>query len=196
MIYLASGSPRRRELLKWTGIPFAMADKNEIDEQNHENLPPAQYAMDLALKKARAAQGIDEGLVLGADTIVVKRGGVILEKPDGMEGAKAHLRELSGQWHTVITAIALVEIPDGRELVDVEATRVLFSDLTDGEIDVYVATGEPMDKAGSYGIQEKGALIVSRIEGCYFNVVGLPLVKLTQMLDNFGIKRADLIKGR
>ncbi len=177
-----------------------------MDETNSGNLPPVQYAESLALKKARSAFGASDCLVIGADTIVVFEG-KILEKPNDRNQAAEYLRMLSGSWHTVITALAIVrynekgvppEIEENHpdtlsSVVSSEITRVLFSTLSNNEIERYVQSNEPMDKAGAYGIQEKGALLVSRVEGCFYNVVGLPLYKLCTLLDKMGIKRESFI---
>ncbi|MFP4459529.1 MAG: Maf family protein [Candidatus Zixiibacteriota bacterium] len=211
IIYLASSSPRRIELLERAGIPFAKVMKEEFAEENTFDLSPAEYATWLALCKASKALDIENGFVLGADTIVVQRGD-IMEKPDDIKHAKEHLSRLSGKWHTVITALALVRYPEGMaELEDsppekiigklsanrmtaFEATRVLFSNLTEEEIDAYVSSREPSDKAGAYGIQEKGALLVERVEGCFYNVVGLPLFRLMKVLGEFGLDRLSFLK--
>lgn len=211
IIHMASKSPRRGELLSRVGIPFELVEKDEFPEENIHDLPPAEYACWLALCKASKAQNIDNGLVLGADTIVVQRG-VIMEKPENDIKAKEYLSRLSGKWHTVITALAIVKYPDGpvelekkppstcigrlseNRMTAFEATRVLFSYLTDDEIDAYITTREPADKAGAYGIQEKGALLVDRVEGCFYNVVGLPLHRLTKLLAEFDIPRVKLIE--
>jgi septum formation protein len=177
-LVLASQSPRRRELLATAGIPFTVrvADVEEIRTPSE---PADSYARRLARAKAEAAwQGRNE-IVLGADTIVVLEQDV-LEKPRDAADARAMLRRLAGREHTVITAICLRH-PGGVQ-VDSSATSVRFTPLTDAEIDAYVATGEPMDKAGAYAIQGLASKFVEHVEGCYFNVIGLPLSQVYRYL--------------
>ena len=177
-LVLASQSPRRRELLSTAGIPFTLRVR-EVEEIRAPGEPPDDYARRLARAKAEAAwEGRDE-IVLGADTIVVLDQQV-LEKPRDAADARAMLQRLSGREHTVITAICLRH-PAGVQ-VDSTATRVGFAPLTAGEIDAYVATGEPMDKAGGYAIQGLASKFVERVEGCYFNVIGLPLSQVYRYL--------------
>jgi len=192
-IYLASESPRRRELLRRVGIPFEPVERNSVESPPFEPDRPENYAITLALAKAQAATVPDDALVLGCDTIVVHRGEV-LEKPKDTAQAKAFLSRLQGDWHRVFTGIALWEPSSSRTEAGHEMTRVRFRPMTEKEIKAYVATGEPMDKAGAYGIQEKGALIVQEIRGDYFNVVGLPLFRLTVLLARFNISFEDLIQ--
>ncbi|HEX3030740.1 MAG TPA: Maf family protein [Bacillota bacterium] len=147
----------------------------------------------LAAQKARAvAAQLTQGLVLGADTIVVKgspeKGHLILGKPaDGPEAA-VMLRSLSGTSHQVITGVALIEAATGRERLAHEITEVRFRELQEEEITAYITSGEPLDKAGAYAIQGLGAVFVAGINGCYSNVVGLPLARLSTMLSEFGIR--------
>jgi septum formation protein len=171
MLVLASASPRRREILTAAGIPFRTAVPG-IEESPLPGETPAAYAQRLARDKARALPCTPGDIILAADTIVVA-GGEILEKPRDAEDARRMLRLLSGRAHQVITGICL-RTPD-REVVDAETTTVYFAALSDAEISAYVASGEPADKAGAYAIQGLASKFVSRIEGCYFNVVGLPI---------------------
>lgn len=185
-LILASSSPRRAGLLRQIGLCFEIAPSN-FDER-HENRPaaPAKLVEELALGKARdVAAGRKGGLVLGADTVVILEGAV-LEKPADAAEAREMLAGLAGKWHEVYTGLALVEAESGRSLIGHERTRVLFRPLKMAEIAAYVASGEPLDKAGAYGIQGLGATLVARIEGCYTNVVGLPLPRLTLMLREMG----------
>ncbi|HHS49605.1 MAG TPA: septum formation protein Maf [candidate division Zixibacteria bacterium] len=192
-LYLASDSPRRSELLARVGIPFEKISRREVlDIPPFDPLTPERYAVELAVRKARSGLPPAPGLVLGCDTIVVQQGR-LLEKPATDDVAREYLRLLQGSTHTVITGIALLDTPDGRIEADFEATDVLFAPMTAEEIDAYIATGEPMDKAGAYGIQEKGALLVREIRGDYFNVVGLPLFRLTALLHRFSIKRLEIV---
>jgi len=190
-LILASRSPRRRKLLAQLGLDFEV-HPSDLDENATNHRLPEQLVEQLALEKARAvAPRFPEALTLGADTIVVLDGDV-LNKPADETEARAMLRRLSGRTHTVYTGVALVHPASRREVVDYEATQVTFAPLTDAEIDAYVATGSPLDKAGAYGIQDDyGAVFIRRIEGDYYNVVGLPLHRLYRMLRNHF---ADLIE--
>jgi septum formation protein len=183
VLVLASASPRRAELLRTAGIPFEVrpAPEVEIDEGNgaaalrHD---PARYAVTLALAKAEAVQAAHPTrLVLGADTVVVLDG-TILEKPADRADAERILGLLSGRRHRVITAVALLGGPAAPRWTGWEETEVEFLPLAAGAIARYCDTGEPFDKAGAYGIQGYGALMVRRVAGCYFNVMGLPLALL------------------
>ena len=185
-IILASNSPRRRELLAQIGLAFTVAP-TDVDERVRPGESPQGYAERLALDKARAAAlRVKAGIVIAADTIVVA-GGTILGKPADAEDARRMLKELSGREHEVVTGLAVMDTTTGRTSVRMSTTKVCFRTLSEREITAYIATGEPLDKAGAYGIQERGALLVDRIEGCYTNVVGLPLSLLGEMLRNFGI---------
>ncbi len=187
-LILASRSPRRSELLTTAGIPFVCEPAGEVEGELAATLlaagtSPDKYACALALAKARDVARRRPGrLVLGADTVVVLAGD-ILEKPVDEADARRLLARLSGRRHTVVSAIALVGGPAGSEgVTDHEATRVEFLPLDEAVIAAYVRTGEPMDKAGAYGIQGYGALMVRGVEGCYFNVMGLPLARLGALL--------------
>lgn len=188
VLVLASKSPRRAELLAVAGIPFVIQEAPDVEAELAVTLTdlhqhPHQYAMTLAAAKARAIAEIDpDRLVLGADTIVVVDGD-ILEKPLDTEDAVMLLTRLSGRCHTVISAIALCGGAAGMPgLTAYEETEVEFLPLDQNAIRQYVATGEPMDKAGAYGIQGYGALMVRGVRGCYFNVMGLPLALLGEKL--------------
>lgn len=177
-LILASQSPRRRELLATAGISFTVRAR-EVEEIRALGEAPDAYARRLARAKAEAAWEDRDEIVLGADTIVVLDQSV-LEKPRDRADARAMLRRLSGREHTVITGICLRH-PGGVE-VDSSATRVRFTSLTDAEIDAYAASGEPMDKAGAYAIQGLASKFIERVEGCYFNVIGLPLSQVYRYL--------------
>jgi len=184
-IVLASASPRRADLLRQIGVDF-IAFPAEIDESYKAGEDPASHALRLAIGKAGVvAQQIEKGLVIGADTIVVVDGAV-LGKPANREEAARMLQRLSGWTHQVITGIALVRSQPRSECHHVETTEVRFRDLSADEIWDYVDSGEPMDKAGAYAIQGRGALFVSGIDGCYHNVVGLPLFALGQLFSRMG----------
>ena len=184
-VVLASGSPRRRELLKLVGIPHEVRPAN-IDESLRPRETPARHAERLAREKATAIATRDPNLiVIGADTIVVINR-KILGKPASVEQAAAMLRQLSGREHKVVTAVA---VSRGKILRSaVEEVQVRFRKLRDDEIDAYIATGEPMDKAGAYGIQGYGATIVECVDGDYFSVMGLPLARLVGLLRDVGVK--------
>ncbi|WP_227767646.1 Maf family protein [Zhaonella formicivorans] len=183
-LILASQSPRRKELLKQIGLEFEIIVSQA--EEKLEGDDPVILAEKLALKKAEEVAGqIDGGLVLGADTIVVL-GGTILGKPQSKKEAVQMLTLLSGQKHRVITGVALIDAATKERRLGHEITEVKFRELTEQEIRGYVETKEYLDKAGAYGIQGLGALLVERIEGCYYNVVGLPLTRLYLMLKDFG----------
>lgn len=185
-LVLASASPRRRELLERLGIPFKVSVSKAEENIDRGNLTPEQLARELALLKAKdVARTLEDGLVIGADTIVVLDD-EILGKPKSREEAGRMLHLLSGRSHQVITGLALVEAGGGRVQLTSEVTTVWFRRLDPGEVEWYLDTGEPMDKAGAYGIQGKGSILVDRIEGCYFNVVGLPLTRLYLMLKERG----------
>jgi len=176
---LASSSPRRSELLAAAGFAFDVAHA-DIDETPLAHEPADRYVVRLAEGKARAvAARFPDRAVLGADTTVVVDGD-ILGKPADAADAAAMLRRLQGRGHEVLTGIALVA--HGRAQVVLEATQVSFGPMTDAEIAAYVATGEPMDKAGAYGIQGWAARHVTRVEGSYSNVVGLPVAVVYQLL--------------
>ncbi|MDD2443917.1 MAG: Maf family protein [Desulfotomaculaceae bacterium] len=186
-IVLASKSPRRFELLKQIGLNFRIL-ACEVDETPPPGLSPPRLVETLALRKATTAAGmLSEGIVIGADTVVVLRG-LLLGKPSDREDAVRMLMLLQGTVHEVFTGVALVDAGSRRFLSGYEMTRVFFRPLDVEEIRRYAATGEPLDKAGAYGAQGLGACFISRLEGCYTNVVGLPLAKLVEMLKQFGYK--------
>ncbi len=185
-LILASASPRRGAILENAGIRFERR-ATEIDESPLPGESPEACVIRSAEEKARgASRGVaGEAIVVGADTLVVVDGKV-MGKPADEEEARRMLRSLSGRTHRVITGVVALRLPDGSTRRAAETTNVTFAALTDREIDDYVATGEPMDKAGAYGIQERAGRFVARIEGCYFNVVGLPLARLYAMLRELG----------
>lgn len=181
-IILASASPRRREILEKYNLKHRVK-KSDIIEHIRPDESPEQIAMSLAFQKAyNIALENKKSIVIGADTIVVYDNR-ILGKPTCKKEAKEILNLLNGQKHQVITAIALVLLDKNIKIVDYEETLVKFRDLDEDIIDRYVKTREPFDKAGAYGIQDYGALLVEEIRGCYLNVVGLPLSKLNNLLN-------------
>ena len=185
-IILASNSPRRRDLLRQIGLEFTV-DPADVDERRLTGESAEVFAVRVALDKAHvAADRAGEGLVIAADTIVVL-GDAVMGKPQQASDAVRMLTALSGREHQVLTGLAVIDATTGKSMTGLARTSVLFRRLSTREIEAYVATGEPLDKAGAYGIQEKGALFVESITGCYYNVVGLPISLLGEMLTNFGI---------
>lgn len=185
-LVLASQSPRRRTLMRQVGLECHVVPSNVDEEAIHDlTLHPEHYVQQLALLKAQdvAKQVIEDSIVIGADTTVVLNN-TILNKPATPDEAFTMLRMLSNNTHSVFTGIAVVRGETHRTAV--KETRVTFRQLEDDEIRAYIATGSPMDKAGSYGIQDDfGAVFVRHIEGCYYNIVGLPLELLYQTLKEF-----------
>jgi septum formation protein len=190
-LILASASPRRRELLKQAGFTFEVRPAH-VNEDPHPGEDPVAYVVRLAREKAQSVLGeissdaaAPPHVVLGADTTVTLDGH-ILAKPEDAGDAARMLRRLAGRTHRVVTGVAVASAA-GTE-VAAEITGVQFLTLTDKEIDAYIATGEPMDKAGAYGIQGYAAKWIPRIEGCYFNVVGLPLALVCTMLESVRLR--------
>jgi len=192
MLVLASASPRRRELLAQSGFTFTV-EPASISEDLRAGENAFAYVTRLAREKAEqvyqrlAANAADDLAVLGADTTVVAPTGEILAKPENAADAKRMLRMLAGQTHQVITGVALVCV-HGTETA-AEVTHVSMVTLSDEEIAAYVSTGEPMDKAGAYGIQGYAARWIPRIQGCYFNVMGLPLALVSSMVEGMYKRR-------
>jgi len=190
-LILASASPRRAEILRNAGLAFDVVPA-DVDETLLPNERAEDYVRRLAEEKGRIAmEGLGRdtppAILIGADTTVVA-GGQILGKPTEEEDARRMLRLLSGRTHNVLTGLSVLRSPDGGSASCVETTLVTFADLSEREIESYVASGEPFDKAGAYGIQGIGGRYVTRIEGCYFNVMGLPLSRLWSMLRGLGPK--------
>lgn len=184
-VILASQSPRRRELLTLIGIAHEVRPA-DVDETHHSGEPPEAYVERVARDKvAKIAAAAPDAVVIGADTTVVADGDV-LAKPDDEADARRMLTRLSGRSHFVHTGIAVAR--GGRVVSAVETVTVVFRALTDDEIRAYVATGEPMDKAGAYGIQGYGATIVERVEGDYFSVMGLGLRRVVALVESLGLR--------
>ena len=188
-LILASGSPRRRELLRNAGFTFEVIPP-EVAEDNPDNEAPAMLVERLALDKAEAVAGRfhrqDNVVVLGADTVVVVDS-TLLGKPASPAEARQMLQRLSDRTHEVITGVALVEPETARQTVAHETTRVFFRPLEPQEMEDYVATGEPLDKAGAYAIQGGASRFVTRVEGCYFNVMGLPVALVDRLLRDWDV---------
>jgi len=184
-IILASASPRRADLLKKFGLEFELAPSN-IGERPHPDEAPADYITRIARAKVIAvARQREHGLVLGADTVVVLDGR-LLGKPENEQSARDMLGLLSGKWHAVMTGVALYDIESRREVADYDKTLVRFAQMSDREIAWYLSTGEPMDKAGAYGVQGFGGLFVEEIAGNYYNVVGLPIPLVYRLARRLG----------
>lgn len=194
-LILASASPRRRELLPRLGLPFEVRP-SEVPEALPPGVEPADLAEALARAKARhvaarvAAEGGPAAVVLAADTLVVLDGRP-LGKPASREEARAMLRALRGRAHDVVTGVAVVESEGPRERTAAVTSRVVMRAYGDADLEAYVATGEPDDKAGGYAVQGLGGRLVARVEGCYTNVVGLPLTTTARLLRAFGLAPVD-----
>ena len=188
-LILASSSPRRRELLRNAGFEFEVVP-SEADETYHSGQSSVANAERIAQQKAEAVarrlELADDAVVLAADTIVVV-GGEVLGKPRSPEEARAMLEKLSGRAHDVISGVAVVNSGGNRSVVAHETTRVYFRTLSAEEIAACVATGEPLDKAGAYAIQGRASRFVTRIEGCYFNVMGLPVALVDSLLKEWEV---------
>jgi septum formation protein len=181
-LILASSSPRRAEILTRERVRFQIKIPAGCDEQSIFS-DPITHVLEVSRRKAQSvADQIEDGIILGADTIVVLDG-EILGKPKDEDNALYLLKKLSGRIHQVYTGITLIEKPTGKAISDYDLTQVRFNQLDEAEIRDYIATGEPMDKAGAYGIQGMGNFLVDHIEGRLDNVIGLPTEKLRRMLD-------------
>lgn len=181
-LILASGSPRRRELLDLMGLTYTV-ETPDVDESFSGR--PSETVMEISRRKAAAvAARHSDSIIIAADTLVFADGA--LGKPHTPERAKEMLCSLAGNWHHVYTGITVINTRSGRILRNVDKTRVHLVPMTEQEIDAYVATGEPLDKAGAYGIQGMGGMFVDRIDGSYSNVVGLPMSMLRIMLAQVG----------
>lgn len=183
-LVLASGSPRRSEILGSVGWVFTK-DSADIDETELPGEAPESYVQRLALEKAlEVSKRHDDGVVLGADTTVVL-GGKIIGKPRDLDDAREMLRMLSGNWHEVLTGVALVRRENGEQVRSVggmQSTRVKFVEMSESEIEYLVMHGDPLDKAGAYAVQAQAALFIEGIEGDYWNVVGLPVSLVYSLL--------------
>lgn len=183
---LASASPRRKEIMALTGLDFSVLVSNADEGAVDRNIPVGLYVQELALLKASSVTKVllsnKKAVVISADTIVTLDG-KILGKPKDAEDARKMLRALSGRTHEVYTGYCVMRVSDGKTVCQSVKTEVTFKELSDEKIDAYIKTGEPMDKAGAYGIQGKGSMLVSGVNGDYLNVVGLPLSALSDTLE-------------
>lgn len=185
-IILASASPRRKELLEKTGLKFQV-DAGFYEEDMGLAMEPPKLARFLSFEKAKALAGkYKNALIIAADTFIIFKGEV-LGKPHTAKEAKRMLSLLNGKTHSVITGFTIINTGDNKKISRSVETKVSFKKLTEDEIKAYIKSGEPLDKAGAYAIQGIGAVIVKRIEGDYFNVMGLPLGSLTEALKKFGV---------
>jgi len=185
-IYLASSSPRRRDLLNQINLPHIVI-ATDVDESLPGEMPPAEQVMELSRRKARAAaRQLAVGVIIAADTVVVLNNEV-LGKPENEADALAILERLQGATHEVYTGLTVLELPGERVLTDFERTTVKMREADRAELMRYVQSGEPLDKAGAYGIQGLASVFVEGIRGCYFNVVGLPITRLVLMLKKMDI---------
>lgn len=185
-LILASASARRAEILRDAGLSFVVLS-SAVDETPYQNESPHDLVERLASAKAElaAARAIGPAIIIGADT-VISLDGLILSKPRSSDDARHMLEKLSGRTHSVLTGVALIRLPDSERHTFVESTLVHFAALSAEQITRYLATGEPHDKAGAYAIQGHAGRFIPRIEGCYFNVVGLPLSRLYHALIDLG----------
>jgi septum formation protein len=188
-VILASASPRRAQILSDAGLRFERV-RADVSERRKPSESARNMTRRLAEAKARAVinkmrNKTVQAIVIGADTIVEVRG-ELLGKPQSPHDARKMLSKLAGRTHRVVTSVAAIRLPDHAQATATESTRVRFARLTANEIEEYVRSGEPLDKAGAYGIQGIGGRFIEKIDGCYFNVVGLPLARFYRMLINFG----------
>jgi septum formation protein len=198
-LYLASGSPRRLQLLREIGLDPQPLPPG-VDERLLPDEAPREHVLRLSRAKAEAGAarlggGAAPGVILAADTAVIIDGRV-LGKPADDADARAMLRSLRGRTHEVLTGVHLLRIDDGRTAGGVERSRVRFRDFDDLALEAYVTSGEPLDKAGAYGLQGRGALLVERVQGSWSNVVGLPLERLPEWMERLGLGLARLLTWR
>ena len=185
-IVLASASPRRKELLEKIGLEFSV-EPSDYEEDISPGMEPHKLARTLSLEKARlVAEKYNNALVIAADTFIIVDD-QILGKPLTVTEARRMLETINGRQHSVITGFTIVDTSEGRAITRSLETKVYIRKLTSKEIDSYVESREPLDKAGAYAIQGLGSVIVEKIEGDYFNVIGLPLSALTESLKEFGV---------
>jgi len=184
-IVLASSSPRRVKLLKQLGVSFEVVEPDGVHEED-DGIPEEVVLRNAEAKADHVASKLDEGIVVGADTIVVLGDTIIGKAMDDREATEM-LGALQGRTHRVLTGLAVVDASSKRMETDVVETHVTFQPLSEEEIARYVATGEPLGKAGGYAVQGIGAVIVEEVHGCFYNVVGLPLYRLNVLLEKFGV---------
>lgn len=187
-IILASGSAQRKKLLAMAGLTFTVK-KSGVDELDKIKTTCAALVKDNALLKARdVASKVKKGLVIGADTVVFDGGKMLIGKPKDLADARRILRRMFAKPHWVYTGVVIIDAQTGKELVEHEKTKVFMHKLTRQEMDRYHASITPLDKAGGFDIEGRGGTFIHRIEGCYTNVIGLPMVKMRVMLKSFGVE--------
>jgi len=192
-VVLASKSPRRKEILERVGLRFEVK-ASDFNEKTILQADPVEFVETVSREKAKTvAAKYEDAVVIAADTIIVV-GGEIIGKPQSPEHAKEILHKLSGRDHLVITGFTIMDSKAKVLITRSVESKVYFKELSDEEIDAYVATGEPMDKAGAYGVQEKAGIFLEKIEDDFFNVVGLPVLAVTEELKKFGVKITDFWK--
>ncbi|MDP2947790.1 MAG: Maf family protein [Nanoarchaeota archaeon] len=191
-IILASASPRRKQIMEMMGVKYETISPN-YDEDNSVNLTPKETVMLFAREKAMNVAKRSDGIVIGADTIIFFKDKKI-GKPKDKEEAFRILKMLSGKMHEVYSGISIINTKTGEEINDFEITEVKFKELSDEEIIKYIETNEPMDKSGSYAIQGYASVFVEKINGCYYNVMGLPVNKLVSNLNKLGVAVCDYWK--
>jgi septum formation protein len=196
---LASASPRRRELLSGLGLKFTITPSSVVEPERAEGESPTDYVLRVARLKVLGVGGRRKrGVIVGADTVVVVRN-TVMGKPSDMEEGRNMLRSLSGRWHEVVSGVCLLDCRSGRFRAAANRSRVHFRRLDADEIQCYLETGEYSDKAGAYAIQGYASMFIDRIEGCYFNVVGLPIVTFRELCTQLGIdlfREIGITKGR
>ena len=185
LIILASGSPRRRQMLKLIGIPFKIVVSTYEEKHDIRTRPHAIVTTHARKKAEDVVSRVKKGIVIGADTLVC-RNGKVYGKPKDMKEARRMLKELQGKTHAVYTGLAVCDTEEGRWEVGYVKTMVTMRTITSAEIERYFSLMNPLDKAGAYAIQDAGSLIIERIEGCYYNVLGFPIAKLDEMLRRLG----------
>ncbi len=187
-IILASGSPRRKELLELTGLKFVV-ESPDINESMNDKETPKEHVERLAQAKAASiAKEHPDAIILACDTCVILNGRIVFGKPENKKDAKEMLEQLAGKEHTVASAVAIIWLKKNRQHIVTVETKVRMKQMEDWEIQWYLASGEPLDKAGAYAIQGRGSIFIEGIIGSYTNVVGLPLMEAVLLLRSFGIK--------
>jgi len=189
-IILASSSSRRKQILEQVGLNF-IVEVSDYEEKSIPGVSPSEFVETLSLEKANVvAKNHNDAIIIGADTIVVLDN-QILGKPKTKQDAREMLKKLSGNTHSVFTGFTIIDTVNKRTITNHVETKIRFKNLSEEEILAYIETGEPMDKAGAYGVQDRGALFVEHIEGDYSSVMGLPIVKIFEILKELGI---DILK--
>ena len=187
-LILASASPQRRKLMKILGVPFKVIPSRAQEITTITNNIVHLVKTNALLKATEVASRVKSGLVIGSDTVVYSGKGRLILKPKDLAVAKHNLKELMSQPHWVYSGIAVIDAASGKTMVEYDKTKVFMTSLSDKSIDVYHRKVSPLDKAGGFDIDGTGALFIPRIEGCYYNVVGLPVAKLAAMLKKFNVK--------